>query len=412
MLGLFGVALIIRVWFALSVGQTSTSVLSDTTVYQAIATNLAHNHGYGGITGQPTAEFPPGYPLLLSLVFRVFGVHPTAGALVNAFLGAATVPMLYFAARITLGRAEAVFAGIAMTLLFSQVIYADLLLSETLFTFLVVSVLALLAVLDGRKPRSAVLLGCVIGLANLTRGAGVVIIVVPLAMWWREVPRRLLLRQGLVMMGVVVLFAIPWTIRNEIDMHAFVPGSTDLGVTLWAGHSPQAYGGPLIPSQQLLSSIHRQPSTPQYELAEDHLLRSKALSWMASHPLDELRLIPLKLLALVSGDGLAVSNWLAEQGAKPLLSSNAQGRFKVLANIGGYTVLITFLASLAVFGKALWRRRPILRGALLFLAVSAVLYGFVFFGGFRYFAVLEPFMLLVAAPLVARLWSLRAQRLG
>ena len=68
--------------------------------------------------------------------------------------------------------------------------------------------------------------------------------------------------------------------------------------------------------------------------------------------------------------------------------------------------------SLAVFGKALWRRRPILRGVLVYLAISVVLYGFVFFGFFRYLAGLEPLMLLVAAPLIARLRILRAQRIG
>jgi 4-amino-4-deoxy-L-arabinose transferase-like glycosyltransferase len=411
MLGLGGVALVLRLWFALSVGQTSTRVLSDATVYQAIAENLVHGQGYAGITGQATAQFPPGYPLLLALVFSVFGVHPTAGAIVNALLGAVTVPLLYFTARRTLGRVEAIFAGIGMTVLFSQIIYADLLLSETLFTFLVVVVLALAAVVKPTRVRSAVLLGAVIAAATLTRGVGVVLIVIPLAMWWRAVPRRLLQRQALTMLAVVLAFVVPWTVRNAYDMHAFVPLSTDLGVTLWAGHSPQAYGGPLLPPQRLLSSIHYPPASTKFELAENRLLRNKAVSWAAAHPLDELRLIPLKLLSLVSGDGLSVAYWLDEP-TKPLLSSNAQGRVKILANIGGYAVLVLFLASLAVFGRALWRRRPILRGALLYLAVSAVLYGFVFFGGFRYFASLEPLMLLVAAPLAARLWMLRAQRLG
>ena len=71
---------------------------------------------------------------------------------------------------------------------------------------------------------------------------------------------------------------------------------------------------------------------------------------------------------------------------EPLLSHNAAGRLNTLADIGGYALLAAFIGSLAVFGKALWRRRPILRGALVYLAISAVLYGFVFFGFFRYLA--------------------------
>jgi 4-amino-4-deoxy-L-arabinose transferase-like glycosyltransferase len=342
----------------------------------------------------------------------VFGDHRTAGALLNVFLSAATVPLLYLAARRTLGRAEAVFAGVGLTLLLSQVFYADLLLSDTLATFELVVLVALLPALEPSRLRSAVFLGVLLGVATLTRAVGFVLIVIPVAMWWDALPRRLLARQAAVMVAIVLAFVIPWTIRNTSVMHGFVPLATDSAPTLWAGHNPDAYGGPMGPSQQLLSSIRARPATPQFELDEYRLLQRKALSWGMSHPLDELRLIPLKLLALFNGDGQPISYWLNEPGAPRLLGHNAAVRLNTLADFGGYALFTAFVVSLVVFGQALWRRRPILRGALLYLAASAVLYGFVFFGFFRYLAGLEPLMLLVAAPLVARLWSLRARRVG
>jgi hypothetical protein len=131
---------------------------------------------------------------------------------------------------------------------------------------------------------------------------------------------------------------------------------------------------------------------------------------MATHPLDELALIPKKLIALFSGDGQTIYYWYLTPNGKQVLSLNAQYRLNVLANAEMYMLLSAFIASLGVFGPALWRRRPILRGALVFLGISGVLYGFVLFGGFRYLAPLEPLMLLVAAPLVAQLLRLRAQR--
>lgn len=412
MLGLAGAALVLRLWFALSVGQTPTTKLNDPTVYQAIATNLAHGHGYLGLGNQPTAQFPPAYAFLLSLVFRVFGVHPTAGAIINVILGVATVPLLYIVARRTLGRVEAVFVGIGMTLLLSQVFYADLLLSDTLFTFLVVVLLVLPLVLAPRKWTSAVLVGAVVGLATLTRAVGFILVVIPIAMWWEALPRPILRRQVAVVLAVALAFVLPWTVRNAESMHAFIPIATDSAPTFWAGHNPQAYGGPMAPPQSLLNTIQARPGTSRYEVAEYRLLQSRALSWMVSHPVDELRLIPLKIVALFSGDGQAIDYWLNEPGAKPLLGHNAAGRFATLADIGGYALLTAFVGSLVVFGKALWRRRPILRGVLVYLAISALLYGFVFFGFFRYLAGLEPLMLLVAAPLVAQLLRLRAQRLG
>lgn len=126
------------------------------------------------------------------------------------------------------------------------------------------------------------------------------------------------------------------------------------------------------------------------------------------HPIDELALIPEKVIALFSGDGQIIYYWLNPAGEKAVLSASAAYRLNVLANAELYALLTAFVVSLAVIRGRLWRRRPILRGALVFLGISAVLYGFVLFGAFRYLAPLEPLMLLVAAPLIAHLVKLRA----
>jgi hypothetical protein len=197
-------------------------------------------------------------------------------------------------------------------------------------------------------------------------------------------------------------------------MHAFIPVSTNFASTFWAGHNPQANGGPTFPTPQVLGKIPAPVTSPKHELQVQSVLRRKALSWLISHPLDELRLIPLKLLDLGEGDGQAIYTWIDAQATpkRPVLSRNAQARLVLLGDITFFVLLTAFLASLAVLGSALWRRRALLRGVLAFLAVMAVMYGFVFYGGVRYHAALEPLMLLVAAPLVVRLARMRAQRLS
>ena len=413
MLALGVLAFVIRLWFVLSVGQT-TNPFNDAGTYHRIAVNLAHGHGFRGRYGQETAQYPPAWPFLLSLVYRVFGSSYTPGEVLNAVLGAATVPLLYVAARRTLGRAEAIVVGVGMSLLIGQVIWTDVLISETLFVFLLAVLLAMLAVLPATRPRSALLVGIVLGVATLTRGEGFLLLTFPIAMWWPQVSRRVLRRQVAIILAVVVACVVPWTIRNAYTMHAFIPLSTDFASTFWAGHNPHANGAAVIPSAQLLTQVKVPATSPKHELEVNSLLRKKALSWMVSHPLDELRLIPLKLLALQSAEGQAILIWIDEQAslAHPVLSPSAGYRLGILADVGYYTLLTTFVASLAVFGKALWRRRVILRGALAYIGVALVMYGFVFYGGFRYRAPLEPLMLLVAAPLVARLATLRKQRLA
>ena len=63
-------------------------------------------------------------------------------------------------------------------------------------------------------------------------------------------------------------------------------------------------------------------------------------------------------------------------------------------------------ASLAlVGGRTLWRLHPAMQGVLAYLALCLVNYGFVYYGQYRYRMPMEPFMILVATPFLARLWA-------
>jgi hypothetical protein len=88
------------------------------------------------------------------------------------------------------------------------------------------------------------------------------------------------------------------------------------------------------------------------------------------------------------------------------VSRDATTRLSILADAAYYALLTLFVTSLVVFGRAFLRTR-LLKAAIAFLAVALVLYGFVFYGNFRYRIPLEPLMILVAAPLVGRLADLR-----
>jgi hypothetical protein len=226
-------------------------------------------------------------------------------------------------------------------------------------------------------------------------------------------PRRLLVRQAAIMLAVTAVFVIPWTIRNAIEMHAFIPLSTNFSSTFWSGHNPNAYGGPDYAPASLVNQATAPVSKPKHELELETLLRDRALSWMAAHPADELRLVPLKLVAFFSGDGQAIPLWIEKSVAPghPVLSKHASYRLQILANVTGDAVIVLFVVALVTMGRALWRQSLLLRGSLVYFAISIVLYGFVFYGNFRYRSTLEPLMLMVAAPMLVRLWALRNERL-
>ena len=57
--------------------------------------------------------------------------------------------------------------------------------------------------------------------------------------------------------------------------------------------------------------------------------------------------------------------------------------------------------------RRLWRLHPMMRGVLAYLAACLVVYGFVYYGQFRYRLPMEPLMILVATPLVVSVWQAR-----
>ncbi len=399
---LSGLALALRLALVLAV-ERDEFVFNDTFFYGLTANSLANGDGFAFVPGVPTAQWPPVFPLVLSFVFRLTGSHEQiVGELFNAVLGTLTVPLLYLLIRRVFGRREALVGAAVLAVLPGQILWTDVLLAETLYTFLLVGFFLLLAVLPPR-PSSAVALGAAIGLLTLTRGEGLLLVPVVLAAWWPALPRRALLARAAVVVAMLAVVIAPWTIRNAIVMDAFIPLSTNSSTTLWSGHNPGATGGQSYASQDLIG--RRSSDNPEVEEAKN--LRSEALEYMVSNPRRELELIPLKLLNLNRGDSWALE-WVnaSESGRRPI-GAEIGTPIRVAADFAYYGLLAATLASILLFWRALWRR-PVTRGALVLFAGSLVMFGFVYYGNYRYRVPLEPLMILFAAPLLVRAWDLRA----
>src|SRR5436190_17488001 len=73
-------ALILRVAWVLSVTRHGWAI-NDALFYDIFATQLAKGHGYTLLNGAPSAAWPPAYPFVLSLAFRLFGTKAIVGEL-------------------------------------------------------------------------------------------------------------------------------------------------------------------------------------------------------------------------------------------------------------------------------------------------------------------------------------------
>ena len=400
---LFVIALALRVGWVLAVDRKGFA-LNDALMYHSAAENLSRGDGYVPFTGGPTARWPPGFTTVLGALYRLFGVHPIAGELFNAIVGAATVVLLMLIAERVVDRATAIVAGAMLALLPGPILWTDVLVSETLYTALfVVAILVLVSA----QPTWQWLLafGAVVGVSVMVRGEALTWLVLPVAMWRRLVPWRQLARVVLVAGATAGLVMVPWTIRNAVVMEAFVPVATNASETLWSGHNPAATGAQVYPPEQYDDQFDQ--TLPALELARAKALRNDAVEYMVRHPVRELELIPLKLVALNRGDSYAL-DWVNAPGVgePPPLSPMQVERIGVLADLGYYGLLTLTAVGGVVLGKLLWRSR-IGRIAATSFVTALVLYGFVYYGNYRYRLPYEPLMVLISAAFVTHAFRTR-----
>ena len=393
---LFLTALVLRAAWVLAVDRKGFA-LNDALMYHSAAESLSRGDGFVPFTDGPTARWPPGFTTVLGGLYWVLGVHPIIGELFNALVGAATVVLLMLIAERVFDRGVAIVAGTMLAVLPGPILWTDVLVSETLYTGLFV--LAILVLVRARPTWQWLLcFGLVIGAGALVRGEALTWILLPVVMWWRIVPWRSHLRVVAVAVAAAIVVMVPWTIRNAVVMDAFVPVATNASETLWSGHNPDATGAQVYPSEEYDDQFDQQ--LPALELQRAKALRNDAVEFMLTHPVRELELIPLKLIHLNRGDSYAL-DWVNAPGVgeAPPLSPIQVERIGVLADLGYYGLLTLTVLGGIVLGRRFWRS-PTGRIAGTSFVTALVLYGFVYYGNYRYRLPYEPLMVLISAALV------------
>jgi hypothetical protein len=296
---------------------------------------------------------------------------------------------------------------VTLAVLPGPILWTDVLVTETLYTAMFVLFLLVLA---HATPtwRWMFAIGAVIGLGALVRGEALTWSLLPIVLFWRDIPKVELAKQLAVAAAVVTLCLAPWTIRNAIVMDAFVPVATNASATLWSGHHEGATGGQTYPPESYYLQFDQEP--PLRELQSGKALRNDAIEYMFTHPLHELQLIPLKLIHLNRGDSYAL-DWVNDAPrVAPIAPINVE-RIGVLADAGYYGLLAIFLLGAVYLGRSFWLTR-MGRVFLATFATALFLYGFLYYGNYRYRLPYEPLMVLVASAFVTKIWSMRSSPSG
>lgn len=383
-------ALAVRVAFALLTDRADLG-FNDQFVYHHLADGLSRGIGYA-FFDEPTLRWPPAFPFLLSLVYRVAGVDITAALLLNALLSALAVPLVHWCARPVVGRRAALAAAAVVALLPGQWMLAGTILSEPLATVQILLVVGLV-VRHRPGPAVAAVLGLLIGWASLTRGEGPLLGLVVIVGWWPHLPRRRMVGSVALTAALAVAVITPWIVRNSQLAGRPTGVSINSAETLYAGHNPKADGGATYADSEVLAPIGSRPFGVEREIAQADLLQRLAVDWAKAHPGEELLLVPKRLVHLAEGDGNLISVWI-EASAEPVLG-RARGPLEVLADVTWYVLAAALATTLVVRRSVLGQ--PWARVALLLPALSLVLYGVLLYGNFRYRLPYEPLLVLVVA---------------
>jgi len=245
------VGLALRVAWVLWVSREPQDIFLDPTRYLGYAREIAAGRGFTEpLTGQATAYYPPGYPWFLGIITWVskpFTDEPwLVAGLVQAVLGAASIGLVATVTKRLAGPVAAVVAAVVFALYPNLIFHTGALLGETLYNFLFLAFLALLLSRPWDAAFSTLrILGCgvLLGLAVMVRPISLAVVPIVVVCWlWSRKDSRVTLRFTIVLLIGVLACIVPWTIRNELRLHALVPISTNTGDNLCMGHADGATG--------------------------------------------------------------------------------------------------------------------------------------------------------------------------
>ena len=361
---LFAAALVARVYvlFRLTASPFLLPSQGDMFFYNDWALRILHGQG-----GEHLAFYGlPLYAYVLAGIYRLFGYTPFLPALCQVALDAGTSVLVYritvfllsdargarpvpYFSSLRLNRAVGLLAGTGWILFVPAQAYSVILMptAGAIFVFWLV-VWRNLTARTQRPLWEHLVTGLLIGVTAM--GIATVLFLIPLQLWTAVKERGLgsaaRVRGALVAIAVfffgIVTGMSPCWWHNYVVAHDPVILSAHSGLNFWIGNNPDANGYPRLPpglragqSALLQDSITRAEAAAGRPLKRSEVSEfwaAQARNYIASHPVDWVRLIGLKVRNLWNAfryDDLSVITTLHDTGV--LISGISFGLVAALA---------------------------------------------------------------------------------
>jgi 4-amino-4-deoxy-L-arabinose transferase-like glycosyltransferase len=349
---------------------------------------------------QPTSFYPPGYPAFIAVVaWTVWHTPIPDGDLVRAIeyvqavIGAFSILLAFLLARRVFDVTTGVIAAAIVAFYPNLVTMTATLQLETVFVALsLLAVLVLVPAATGEDTRAVRLVagGALTGAVALVRPTIALVVIALLATrFLMRCPWRKIVRDVALVTIAMVAVIVPWTIRNAVALHAFVPVSTGIGPALCMSRNAEATGGLDTVILYRQCSPHGEKFAPGAGDAESNTYATRrAIHWVVAHPLEEVKFWWWRTNLAYRHDTSGIDQY------ERLMSHHARHIADAVSDDASFIVLgLAFVGAVVVVtGRRPPRGVFLLATTLAFAAVPAML-----FGDPRYRVPAEPFFAILAA---------------
>jgi hypothetical protein len=362
-----------------------------------IAYSLAAGHGFSSPYWQetgPTAWLTPVYPALVAVIFKIFGIHTPHAFFAVVFLNilfsvATCVPLFYIGKRV--GGLGVASGAAWLWALFPNAIMIpyEWVWDTSLSALLLATILwATMELADTQSVRAWCGYGLLWGFALMTNPS--LGSLLPLLLGWagyRACKKgRLHFSRPLLACAIAVLCCLPWTLRNYLAFHRFIPLRSNLPFELWLGNNEQFdEQSQVVPAADPeRAEIRKYVHVGETAFMQDKW--QKATGFMRAHPRLEITLFARRFVATWTGVEKPIDSFRDTDSplVRLVLISNT------FAALGGLCGILALLRSRSVYAF------PLAAGPIVYPVIYYVTHT-----SLRYRHPIDPIVLLLLAIAVA-----------
>lgn len=348
----------------------------DSLSYLKLGSDFAAGKGFiDPKTNLPYAYWPPGWPMIIAIIYKFFGVHTLPLRLYQAFVSALLCPGVYLLGRSIFnagtGLLAAIFCIVYPAFLHPQMGFVNL-LSDPTYQLLLVA--GLLLFFRGEKiKQSYYFCGLVFGFNALVKPNGLAVpgILILIILYQHRFKKNFFKASSLLMLGFLTAI-LPWTVRNYLVLNKLVLVSTNSGVNLYVGNA-NTFTNKLRQGDTFYDKIRAQGDG--YE--QGQLLNRQGIKFLKDNLIHRQSIFLRKM----------------KYHFDPFLAYKIK-KGETLVTISKYNWMYAFLAPFIIFGFLIRSRDKFVLMSALFLSVN-ILTALVYLGSVRYRLEIDPLLIIV-----------------